>query len=458
VLKKEKKMNHQKWLFQEMEQWRREGIIDGAMHGTLQQRYAADGSSVSWRQIVLCSLGALLIGIGVIALLAANWDVLSRPMRALLALLPLTLCVGAYLQGLRKGWRSIGLFEPLGIFWAISVGAGLALIAQTYQISGDEEAFALAWTLMLLPTLYATRSVSVGVGYFIGLFVWACLASDNGNVRMAYWLLACLAIPFIVSLRKESPGGIRAGLMMWGVVLCSTAAVGVTIGEDLTLLWVLIYSGAFASLLLGGILCEPKNVSIWQTPMRTFGAFGLAVLLYLLTFEFPWEEICRGSFYRLELTSSWGVLSIGSALVFLTPALSIVLLVIAYCKKQSGITSILVRALVGFAPILIVILCRIVSANTNYEDAAERAGTTAMWVTVYLACLGIATIVNGIVRSKMLYVNGGVLIVLGLILGKFFTSEFSFTVKGIAFIVCGCLFFAVNMLASRQMKKAGGAQ
>ncbi|MCL2104942.1 MAG: DUF2157 domain-containing protein, partial [Kiritimatiellaeota bacterium] len=192
-------MNHQRWLLQEMEHWQRDGLIDAGTRERIRQRYDSGIPSVSWRQILLCSLGALLIGLGVIALLASNWDVLSRGMRAVIALLPLMLCVGAYLLGLFKGWRSQGFLEPLGIFWGLATGTGLALIAQTYQISGDEEAFALAWTLMLLPTLYATRSVSVGLGYFVGLFVWAYLAYDNASIRMGYWPLACLAVPFIVS-------------------------------------------------------------------------------------------------------------------------------------------------------------------------------------------------------------------------------------------------------------------
>jgi len=450
-------MNNRKWLFQEMELWQRDGIIGAETRALLEKHYAVDASAVSWRQIVLCSLGALLVGLGVIALLAANWDVLSRPVRSAIALLPLTLCVGAYLLGLRKGWASQGFLEPLGIFWGLSIGAGLSIITQTYHISGDVEMFALMWTLLLLPTLYATRSVSVGVGYFVGLLVWVSIGYDYSSNRMVYWPLACLAVPFIVSLRKEFPGSLRAGIVTWGAALCLTAALGLTLEKTIPGLWTIIYSGVFASLLLGGILCEPRNVSIWQTPMRTLGGCGLAVLLYLLTFAWPWEEI--GWYHRRyhESTHLWATL-FDSALALLAPVLSVFLLVIAHRRKSDlyggqGTRHIPFHTLWGVAPLFVAAAYCIFSSVGESNELFP-----AYLTTLYLGALGLATIGNGLVNRQVIFVNGGVLIVLGVVLGKFFTSDLSFTAKGIAFILCGCLFFVINMLAARQMKKAGGAQ
>ncbi|MCL1920464.1 MAG: DUF2157 domain-containing protein [Kiritimatiellaeota bacterium] len=449
-------MTNKKWLQQEMEAWQREGIIDAATRGRLEERYGADASAASWRQITLCSLGALLIGLGVIALLAANWDALSREVRTVFALLPLTLCVGAYALGLRKGWRSQGFLEPLGIFWGLSVGTGIALIAQTYHISGDAETFALSWTLLLLPTLYATRSVSVGVGYFAGLLAWATMVYDNSSDRMAYWLFACLAIPFIMRLRKDAPGGVRAGLAVWGAALCSTVALGVTLEKTLPGLWMVIYSGMFTSLLLGGMLCEPKHASIWQTPMRTLGGCGLTVLLYLLTFAWPWEEI-GWEHRRVYNHSYFGVSLFDSALALLAPVLSVFLMVIAHRRKSDlyGLktNSIPFHTFWGIAPLFVAIAYCIFSSVESGKELLP-----AYLTTLYLGCLGLVAIGKGIVNREVLFVNGGVLIVLGLILGKFFTSDLGFTAKGIAFIISGILFFVINTLASRQMKQAGGAQ
>jgi hypothetical protein len=276
---------------------------------------------------------------------------------------------------------------------------------------------------------------------------------------MLYWPLACLAVPLIVSLRRETPGGIRAGIVTWGAALCSTAALGLTLEKTLPGLWIIIYSGAFASLLLGGILCEPRNVSIWQTPMRTLGGCGLAVLLYLLTFNWPWKEIGWHHYYRADAISLFD-----SALAILAPVLSIFLLIITYRRKTDllgqGTIRFPLHTLWGVAPLLVAAAYCIMSANLNENTRASYDGSifSFLLVTVYLGILGLATLAKGIIDRQVIFVNGGVLIVLGVILGKFFTSDVSFTVKGIAFIVCGVLFFVINILAGRQLKKAGGAQ
>ena len=443
-----------------MELWQREGLIDAATCELIQKRYASDTRSVSWRQIILCSIGALLIGLGIIALLDANWNDLSREARAVFSLLPLALCVGIYLLGLRKGWRAQGFLEPLGIFWGISIGAGIALIAQTYNISWDEETFTLMWTLLLLPTLYATRALSVGLGYFIGLLIWAYKAYQFPELM--YWPFACLAIPFIVSLRKASPGGFRSGIMIWGATLCSTV-VGVTPDTNIPGLWMIIYSGAFASLLLCGILYEPKNTSIWQTPMRTLGGCGLTVLLYLLTFQWPWKNFVWSYVYYRADSSFWTPF-IGYTLAVIAPVLSAFLLFAANRRnpdsRGQGIKVIPCHMFWGIAPFIVaityIIAIRHIVASAN-STSRNDVGAFTLMMTAYLVCLGLATLGKGISCRQALYVNGGVVILIGIILGKFLSLEFSFTAKSIAFILCGCLFFIINILATRHMKKTEGA-
>ena len=51
----------------------------------------------------------------------------------------------------------------------------------------------------------------------------------------------------------------------------------------------------------------------------------------------------------------------------------------------------------------------------------------------------------------------GVLVFLAVALGRFFSSEASFTAKGVVFIVCGGVFLATNLVVSRRMKQTGGA-
>ena len=62
------------WLLGELPTWVADGVVDAAASERLRQRYAAQVSGRSWGMIVCGVLGALLVGAGVILVLAHNWD------------------------------------------------------------------------------------------------------------------------------------------------------------------------------------------------------------------------------------------------------------------------------------------------------------------------------------------------------------------------------------------------
>ena len=443
-------MNNVKYLIQELKAWTDEGIIDSGTAAKIATRYAyAEMKSVAWSRIILTSIGALLVGLGVIALLAANWDDISRPARTIISFMPLGLCVSAYIVGLRKGFTSRGFLEPLGIFWGLSIGAGISLIAQTYHISGDPESFALSWTLLLLPILYATQAVAPFVGYYIGLLTWASLTQFSNGITVLYWPLALLAVPVLMIVRKDNPLSIRTGLMVWGAALCSTAAIGVTLEKTLPGLWMIIYSGAFATMLLVGITYESKDETILQTPLRTLGGCGLAILLYLLIFKWPWDEI-GWNHYHTDIDYNSTLAYFDYLLACMLPILASLMLIVVNRQVQSstwkGLKVISIWTAWGIAPV-VVAGAYIVAASLDHEFIAS------IIITLYLTGLSVGTLAEGLIRRTMLLVNAGVLIAISIILGKFFSSDLGFTTKGIAFIVSGALFFLVNSYVGRYLRK-----
>ena len=79
---------HNRWLAEQLPAWEREGIVtaDGARR--LRERYAVE-QRAGLAQMIVGALGALLIGTGLVALLASNWDDFPRWVRLCLALGPL---------------------------------------------------------------------------------------------------------------------------------------------------------------------------------------------------------------------------------------------------------------------------------------------------------------------------------------------------------------------------------
>ncbi|MFZ2603814.1 MAG: DUF2157 domain-containing protein, partial [Candidatus Omnitrophota bacterium] len=81
------------WLYQELPDLVSKGILQQEAADKLRNHYEKIKSAdKNWFVLILCGvLGALLIGLGIILLLAHNWEELSRPMRAVLSLLPLVI-------------------------------------------------------------------------------------------------------------------------------------------------------------------------------------------------------------------------------------------------------------------------------------------------------------------------------------------------------------------------------
>jgi peptidoglycan/LPS O-acetylase OafA/YrhL len=81
--------------------------------------------------------------------------------------------------------------------------------------------------------------------------------------------------------------------------------------------------------------------------------------------------------------------------------------------------------------------------------------SAAMLFNAYLFVLGLASLVRGIWDRRLGAVNGGMLILILLIITRFFDSEFGLLAKGGVFIVLGAIFLAVN-LTFRKFKGRGG--
>lgn len=161
------KFRHQ--LRKESQQWQTEGLISSEQYEELSQRYGFNqlDSAASDRFIsILIGLGCILLGLGAIAFVAANWQDWSRNFRVIL-LLTLFLTVnisGFYLW--RQPTRNPGqkrLGHGLLLFGSLILGANMALMSQLFHQSGPIYELFLYWSLGVLPMAFALRLTSLGV-------------------------------------------------------------------------------------------------------------------------------------------------------------------------------------------------------------------------------------------------------------------------------------------------------
>ncbi|WP_417413418.1 DUF2157 domain-containing protein [Hoeflea sp.] len=175
-----------RYLSREIDQWIKAGLLDAGLGEVLLKDHDRRHTGFSLSG-VLAVLAAILLGGAVIALVAANWEAIARPVRVLMILLLVIGGLAVATLAVRRGayWVS----EAALVFTLICYGAGVALVGQMYHISGDETAFMLLWTAGALLVSFAFSSaiagVSAGLLGFGYLFAQPSLFGPGGSDALA---------------------------------------------------------------------------------------------------------------------------------------------------------------------------------------------------------------------------------------------------------------------------------
>ncbi|MBD2021820.1 DUF2157 domain-containing protein [Leptolyngbya sp. FACHB-36] len=184
------------------EQWWKEGLIDATLYEKLADRYRFDRleREASNRFItILISLGAVLVGLGAITFVAANWQALSRSMQSALML---SCFIGVSAAGFyvwRSGKQRLG--ESLLLLAGLLLGANLALMSQIFHQSGELYELFLVWSFGVTAMAYSLRLTSLAGMALILLSIgfWSSLLSWLNWQEFGWSSLIIRHLPLIVS-------------------------------------------------------------------------------------------------------------------------------------------------------------------------------------------------------------------------------------------------------------------
>lgn len=198
---------------------------------------------LSWGAIIAGAFGALMVGLGIIALFAANWDMFGREVRAAIAVAPVVACGAVAIAASLKGVRAHALWEPLGILWCVSVAAATCLVAQTYQVGGSVPGLVLLVALLMLPAIWTTRAVAPTVLWPILAIVWGGVSSLAAGAGESFALAAkgvalmALSLPAYVAFLRSRPP--KSALVSAQIVsgLVYSAGLGILLCITLPLDW-----------------------------------------------------------------------------------------------------------------------------------------------------------------------------------------------------------------------------
>ncbi len=186
-------------------EWVKQGFLDEEAAAEI----AAFESGRSRRTAIYTvgGIGAMAVGLGLMAVVASNWDAFGPRMKVLADLLVgLGLAVGTGMVLDRaKGWMS----EAAIVVFALYTLASLALLGQVYQSTTPTWVALVLWALAITPLCSLSHGRAVAL-----LWIGACTAGWSGF--FADYLAG----------RINSPAGLNLGLVGIGGVPIFWAAVG----------------------------------------------------------------------------------------------------------------------------------------------------------------------------------------------------------------------------------------
>lgn len=173
--------NHKPWLRAEIAQWLREGLISDEQARRLYERYPDTAVMRHERpraRSVFASLGAMMLGLGIILLMAYNWEAMHRYSKLAVIFGGFALSHLAALA-LRSQPR---LSQALHLLGTMIFGAALWLIAQIYHIDRHYPDAFMFWSLAAL------------------LMAW--LLPSVGQAMLAVLLISCWTLSEVVDFER----------------------------------------------------------------------------------------------------------------------------------------------------------------------------------------------------------------------------------------------------------------
>lgn len=213
-----------KWLQKEIPSWERKNIINTEQGNSILQVYnlkrADDGKKLDTVKVITL-IGSVFFGLGVIFLVASNWQKIPDYIRTIMLLGTtfITLYLGYFYSYEKDGYPNLG--KSLLLLAAILWGPCLALICQIYQISSDNWTILLLWSLPILPVAYFFDNKYVFILASVLCCIWNFLYSGSNNAANYYYplIVFILLLPAIWNSRIGFFINI-AGLTIAGFYCC----------------------------------------------------------------------------------------------------------------------------------------------------------------------------------------------------------------------------------------------
>lgn len=223
---------------------------------------------------VCLTIGALLIGVGILSFIAGNWNHLPTFVKFSLILMGL---IGSYFAG--WNWEESYPKTARGLYYigTFIFGAGIFLIGQMFHLSIDVPNVFLIWAIGILPLSLYLRDRWVHLMQILLLFLYSYFGSLHG-----IWIVFPFLVYFFWFQLHHYPHSFRIFFVqnLFAIYVLSQAIWD--LGKEDWLLIVFFLCGLFYSLF---------HWKPYQKVMQWLGALSYGFAGIALTFESAWPSL-----------------------------------------------------------------------------------------------------------------------------------------------------------------------
>jgi uncharacterized membrane protein len=468
--------NFQRKLRQESKMWRDEGLISASQYEQLADRYqfknleaaARDRSTMS-----TIAIGSMLLCLGVITFVAANWQAWSREVKFIMMMslfISITI-IGFYTwrdatlgkSEVKKQDRSKRLLgEGLLILSALILGSNILLMAQIFNISGSTAELFFAWGLGVLFMAYSLSLNSLGIlaivliqiGYWAGLGdLWYSSSSDWTWSRMAVRHMPLLSWLLFVPLAYYCRS--RWIFFLAALAFASSLQLNLNPVPLLNLSDMAPWVASFAFVLPPAIfwsyddlLFPTINYRLFQPLSRNLALVSFGFVFYILSFRWQWQGSSYNSFQSTtdaNLFMSVPIIDLG----ILSGLAVLQWLFLLRHKNNSP------RREAIFTTSVITTFLAFIAVVPFWHQAVSRISELGSFTfNVLLAILAWGLIREGLKLNDRRCFWGGMLLLTLQIISRMLEYDTDLLFKSLVFIMCGSALISAGTWFERRLVTA----
>jgi uncharacterized membrane protein len=374
--------------------------------------------------VVFGILGALLVGLGIILILAHNWDDLSKTTKTIVSFIPMLAGQFAVAYTLSKKKEDTAWKEASAVFLFLAAGSTISLIAQVYNISGDLNKFIITWTLLGLPLVYLLSSSMTALLYIIGVTFYGCNAEffEYGYHVEKYWhwLMLAAVVPYYVQQYRTQRDSNFFTFLNWFLALSLVILLG-TFAHNADQYMYVAYFCLFSIFCIIGSNTPFVERNRVNNPWIMLGRQGIITLLMVMSFKEFWYHI---------MDDASKTLAIGNPEILISLALALVASWLLYSRRN--------RMEVNYFNYVYLVFIALFFLSFG-----------APFISVFLDnalvfLIALYHIRKGARMNHLGILNYGLLVLAILITCRYFDSNMSFLLRGMLFVGVGIGFFAAN--------------